>query len=628
MKKTRIVFASIAASFLILMASCAQDGDKYYLLNNSTSVVASAENNMDQIFSIASFRDKMEVNFYIESLTSPYSTSDGNPLKTGIYIPVDAASQTAVEDVPYVDFREYHEKFTLLKTGESSAINSEVTSLGKVRVRNPQNTNYYVEFDEGNQTIYFNDYDAFFKTAYMGTILDMTNLHGKYLKRSDNKFERYGKAITLSLKKYGIPMKIIDGTVYIPLQVYNDIFNGFAPSMIYNHNKKALYIAEVISGSYYDAESGKDTRSEVLKKLNYNSLCMNMDFNYGLKDIHGISVFADFFKETGLIKDLSASASAEDFTTGIIKMVCNYFADFHSGWNKPSYYVGASYVRPANLIINPIYLAQNALMTSYASIREKAFADKGISARYYTENGRKVYLDYSEFGGNTAYITYDSFVSAKKDYYGLTSNGTNELALSDVADTVGLVIYAHQQIKKNSNIKNVVIDLSNNGGGALNALAYISAWCLGESTINIKSTLTGAMGSTNYLVDVDLNGEYGVSDTLQGLKNSDGTSRKVNLYCITSPTSFSCGNALPAIFKDSGKVVLLGKKSGGGACVVFNGSSSDGTVFQISSCYQMCTTKNGSFYQADEGIEPDFIFSDFSNIYDREYLTTYIDNLK
>ena len=74
--------------------------------------------------------------------------------------------------------------------------------------------------------------------------------------------------------------------------------------------------------------------------------------------------------------------------------------------------------------------------------------------------------------------------------------------------------------------------------------------------------------------------------------------------------------------------MLLGKKSGGGACAVFKGSSSDGTVFQISSCYQMCTTKNGSFYQADEGVEPDFIFSDFSNIYDRKYLTTYINNLK
>lgn len=624
MKKTEILLASLALLLPVFAASCAQDGDKIYLLNKSTVVVAAEEEDMEPVFSIDGFEDKIEANLYVSSITEPLMNSYGNPITANIYIPVDAATQQAVEDVPYIDFKNYYEVYNLFFTGKFNEAESEVTASGKVRIKNPQNEKYYVEFDADNQTIYFKDYDAFLKTANMGTILDMTD-DAVYLKHSASKFERYGKAVTLSLKKYGIPMKIKDGTVYIPLQVYNDIFNGCVPPFVYKKNN--LYFAEVIGGeTYYDSDSGKDTRSEVLKKLNYNELCMNLDFNYGLKDIHGISTFANFFKETGLVKNLSASASAADFATGIEDLVCNYFADFHSCFRMPSYYAGSSYKRPEDLVLNPVYLNQKGLMKSYSAIRKTVFDSEDYDLHYVSAGDDSGYYDYSEFG-DTAYITYDHFVRARKNYYALTFGGTQDLDEEDVVDTIGLVIYAHQQIKNNSNIKNVVIDLSNNGGGALDALAYISAWYLGSSTINIKSSLTGAMCATNYLVDVDLDGEHGVSDTLQGLKNSDGTDRKFNLYCITSPMSFSCGNALPAIFKDSGKVVLLGKKSGGGACVVDVTSSADGTVFQISSFYQMCTTKNGSFYQADEGIEPDFIFADFSNIYDREYLTSYIQNL-
>ena len=626
MGKRVIALVTSITTFLILAASCTQDGDNYYLLNNLTGVAAAAATaeDMEQVFSIGSFKDKIEAKIYVSSLTEPWKNNDGNPVTADIYIPVDVSTQQAVEDVPYIDFRNYHEKYLIFKTNKNCEVKSEVTASGKVRVKNPQNEKYYVEFDADNQTIYFKDYDAFCKTAPMETILDM--VEGlKYVKRSNNKFERYGKAVTLSLKKYGIPMKIIDGTVYIPLQVYNDIFTGCFPSFVYNKN--ALYYVDVIGNAYYDAESGKDTRSDILKKLNYNLLCMNLDFNYGLKDVHGISTFANFFKETGLIQKLSASASATDFATGIVDLTCNYFADFHSAFRKPSYYAGSSYKRPEDLIFNPIFLNQYELMRSYSAIRKTVFDSKAYDLHYVSEGDNPGYYDYSEFG-DTAYITYDHFVEAKKDYYALTSGGTQDLNEESVADTVGLVIYAHQQIKKNSNIKNVVIDLSNNGGGEVDALAYISAWYLGSSTINIKSSLTGAMCSTSYLVDVDMDGNYSNEDTLQGLKNSDGTSRKLKLYCIISPKSFSCGNALPAIFKDSGKVVILGKKSGGGACVVCQASSADGTLFQISGFYQICTTKNGSFYQADEGVEPDFIFADFSNIYDRGYLTNYINQLQ
>lgn len=218
MKKNRMVLVSSVVAFLAFAASCTQDGDKYYLLNNTTTVAAETAEDMEQVFSIADFKEKQEAKFYLKSLTEPLSVQ-GDQLAADIYIPVDAADNAYVEDVPYVDFKNYHENIFFIKSGIGSDVHGEMISAGKVRFYNPQNEKYYVEFDADNQTIYFNDYDAFSKTSVMGTIVDMTN-EAVYLKRTQNIFERYGSSITVSLKKYGIPMKVIGEKVLIPLQVY------------------------------------------------------------------------------------------------------------------------------------------------------------------------------------------------------------------------------------------------------------------------------------------------------------------------------------------------------------------------------------------------------------------------
>ena len=80
----------------------------------------------------------------------------------------------------------------------------------------------------------------------------------------------------------------------------------------------------------------------------------------------------------------------------------------------------------------------------------------------------------------------------------------------------------------------------------------------------------------------------------------------------------------PAAFKESGLVTLLGRKSGGGACVVQPAVAADGTVYQYSSRYRLSTVKNGSYYSIDQGVEPDFVISDPAHFYDRAWLTGYI----
>ena len=101
----------------------------------------------------------------------------------------------------------------------------------------------------------------------------------------------------------------------------------------------------------------------------------------------------------------------------------------------------------------------------------------------------------------------------------------------------------------------------------------------------------------------------------------------LNRYCLISPVSFSCGNLVPCMFKSSCDVTLLGRRSGGGACAVQPLVTADGTIWQVSSRLRLNTVANGSFYDVDEGAEPDVVIDKVADYYDREKLTDYINDL-
>ena len=102
---------------------------------------------------------------------------------------------------------------------------------------------------------------------------------------------------------------------------------------------------------------------------------------------------------------------------------------------------------------------------------------------------------------------------------------------------------------------------------------------------------------------------------------------KYNLFCMTAPNSFSCGNLVPSVLKNSHRVTNIGQTSGGGACVVHFLSTADGCAFQLSGPLRLAYTKNGSFYDIDQGVEPDFVIAKPELFYDREYMSKYVNEL-
>lgn len=162
-----------------------------------------------------------------------------------------------------------------------------------------------------------------------------------------------------------------------------------------------------------------------------------------------------------------------------------------------------------------------------------------------------------------------------------------------------------------------MLDLSCNSGGAVDAAVFVLSWFLGDAPITVQDTLTDAISSSIYRADINLDHEFDAYDSL-------GDKR---LFCLISPCSFSCANLIPAVFKESHMVTLIGQRSGGGSCIVLPLCTAYGSQFRVSGCYRVSTLKNGSVYDVDLGVEPDVYISLPDHLYDREYLTDYINQL-
>ena len=74
-------------------------------------------------------------------------------------------------------------------------------------------------------------------------------------------------------------------------------------------------------------------------------------------------------------------------------------------------------------------------------------------------------------------------------------------------------------------------------------------------------------------------------------------------------------------------MTLIGRTSAGGSCVILPLTTADGTFFMISGPKRLAFMKNGSFYDIDQGADPDFFIPTPELQFDRQYMTKYINSL-
>ena len=464
---------------------------------------------------------------------------------------------------------------------------------------------YKMEFDFENDTITFNDFDGFFKQEHLG-LVDMVmgpENANPLFQRSNKSLDRYGKVLVMDLKPYGIDLVKTDEEGYIPLQTVSDVVCNFNECPLY-FSGDAVIASEGLSAEVIEIlNAGNWEWTEDLADFSYRELCFVLDYQYGLKEIHSIESFDTMIEETGLKKEFLGS-SAVDADKALFQMIYFYLGDLHSQLLSlsPLSDRNALHEYTAEVGMGLAADKRNAKMAEFLSARDEAYPE-GIPA-------------YEEIG-DTVYITFDNFTDPipTRDYFAPVTEEDNS-----PNDTIRLIQYACSQIlREGSPIRNVVLDLSINSGGATFAAQYVMSAFLGEADFSTRNTMTGAMSDAVYRADTNLDGIFDEKDSFieNGLK----------LYCLATPISFSCGNLVPNVFKSSNNVTILGQTSGGGSCSIHAFSTAYGTGFQISGYRRFSVMANGSFYDIDTGAEPHHFIIDPAKYYNREALTDFIHGL-
>ena len=518
---------------------------------------------------------------------------------------IEVAFLDGEKNVPYVTLETMKEMLyrwvSMAKASDGGKnYDLEIVKNGDIVILTRENQ-YPVKINFAENTIEFYDYDAFIKISPDAPLMDVIASSGydangepALFQKSDTSFERYGGPLTLKPGAYGIDLVYQDDEYYVPLQLISDfILTNYGGNVVYNTEAVCIvYIGrpDYLEDAFYPTDVPKE-RSEDLIAFNYKELCLALDTLYGLKAQHNITDFNNLFQSTGLVVSL-LSKDPQEAGQALADLCCKYFDDGHSG------NVNASYMMKEAVKRNwgPSNMQRFDEMDRYKEARAAVYPDGAVP--------------YEEVG-NTAYITFDVFKFQFLDYY-------SENAEDHLDNTAALMLYAYQQItRENSPIENVVLDLSNNGGGDADAAAFVIGAFLGDASISMMNPASGALVCENYKVDLNLDRQFDEKDSL----------KDYNLFCIESPVSFSCGNLVPCALKNSDKVTLLGRPSSGGACVVFRQTTADGCVYQISGFKKLAYMKNGSFYDIDQGATPDYVIPNPAQLYDREYMTDYINNL-
>lgn len=445
-------------------------------------------------------------------------------------------------------------------------------------------------------------------------------------------FERSGYQLSVPLVKHHLTFYYYDDKLYLPVTTYSDfIMSGTGYVLSYmgsnlfltgqtgpdnsfvNEDGETLY--DIYRGSVTSKERPQD-----LAEFNYWELTTLLDMYYGLKEEHRIeNGFDEYFEAIGL-KDSLMSTDSEVYAEAMAMLTTGYFADLHSAINGNSPYVD-DYFQSSGYNLSATLYDITRIMRLFREARDNTdlsdwipdVDDSGF------DNGHSEILKPYEEVGNTAYLTFDKFdVNPNCDIYEANEDGTLEDYIG--SDTFALVAYSQSMINRDdSPIENVVIDLTNNGGGAVDTALYLIAWVLGECDFSSTNPISDTQYTVGYLADTNLDHRHTSEDNLDLTKH--------RVYCLTSMNSFSCGNLVPCVLKASNLVTILGQTSGGGACVVKDGVTADGTLIQYSGPNKICIVRNGSYYGVDRGVDPDVAITDPKYLYDRIWLTTYINSL-
>lgn len=250
-----------------------------------------------------------------------------------------------------------------------------------------------------------------------------------------------------------------------------------------------------------------------------------MENMYGLKKTRKISSMVSYYKEKGLYN--SFTSDNPDTRGKALSSAINKMDDDHSGvTSAPLFDVWNESVDSTR---GEVSISRKSNLKTLTESRNTVYSDSGLTLDDVRYSG----------DGKLAIVVFDSFMG------NAIENLTADL----------------EEIKNRGGVEKVVIDISTNGGGIL-ALLF-KALSLISKDNKFEAFLWGDASNSvyKYYGKYDSNGD-------EKYDTDDCYGDDFEIYLLCSDSSFSCGNAFPCYAKQYGNAKIIGKRSGGGECVV------------------------------------------------------------
>ena len=411
--------------------------------------------------------------------------------------------------------------------------------------------------------------------------------------------------ITISLKDYHMPVIAYEDTVLMPFLALQNTFGAARMQTLLAYNGKDYY--NVFESEYFAANpehtgatdspylkaafsgpfSEMEKTSQAYADYGYYSVCLLLDLTYGHKEEKNITTFDEYFTRLNAKKAMTSTNPGSAMTGELL--LFNYL--FDSGHDSIISYDNVFHVealaslKEAEKIAEDIKESEEGSelfdehpeavpdpedMTNNAQMLLGALMEKGLKVpevvpllawSFFMEELKPE--DYGserlDFSGDTAVIFFDAFKDdSKRDpsYY------LDPIKEGDEENSTFVFFHeCFEEIQKHEEVKNVVINLSDNGGGSAAALVAVLGFLSedGEVRLTLQDLMAGNYREECYHVDTNLDG---ISDDL------DGFGGQYDFYILCSHFSYSCGNALPYYAQKEGLADIIGTTPGGGDCVV------------------------------------------------------------
>lgn len=524
-------------------------------------------------------------------------------------------------DIPYVSFTEaYSSIYT------SFFINSSYATQFALAITANEDATYTLKNDYGSldvdvfkDSISTSDFDpliSMYNRNDDGIDIDLINgveTDNCTVKSTSRTVVERKKDFKFSLRKYNLDLLAFDEVIYIPLQTFNDIFiisNGV--SIAYNgkdlfytgcfYNRGASAPSSSLEYKYYNESPWKDrsTRESTLANYTYNEMYFYLDTFYGLKEHRGIGSFDSWITSLGL-KNKLLSTDSKTYDEAFVTFICKYLGEGHTSYRQHSPF-GAS--RDYSKLVedmnkeNKRVAKLNSDYETYSKMRKQAEKTVGVT---FSENGKTAIIRFDQF----AKLSNTSGIDVTKYSY----------EILEEADSYLFFQKAFGEITNKTSVRYVVIDITNNGGGAFAAMPYLLAYMTDNPKVASRNRLTGEVTELSLSVDLDRNGTFG-----------DNYANKYKFFVMMSGYSFSCGNGFPTYVRDYKLATLIGEKSGGGSCVVSQLVTACGSMSRMSGTNQLGSVSGNNFYDNDDGINPDRYFGS-ENWYDDEKIDDFVRGL-